>query len=170
MEEIICIILIFFFLALFLNHSFPLIEGICDSDHEYKQECEEDMPNRPCKDQADYDTKKKAHERNSKKPECQKDLIYEVKGLLDAYSKKDANKVSDAYEKNLQPTEDRFDSTNDQFKEKKAALYDMSSSNEDGGGDGEERDESSVGEIDDPSGAGKSADPDIGKPMDSKGF
>ena len=40
-----------------------------------------------------------------------KDLIYEVKGLLDAHSKNDANKASDNYEKILQPTEDRFNST-----------------------------------------------------------
>ena len=170
MEDIICIVLIFFFLALFLNHFFPLIEGICETDYEYKQECEEVMKNRPCKDQADYDAKKKAHERNSIKPECQKDLIYEVKGLLDSYSKKDANKVSNAYEKKLQPTEDKFDSTNDKFKESESALYDMANATEGEGEEEEEKEKTEVGEIDDPSGAGRAADPDIGKPMDSQGF
>ena len=167
MEDIICIVLIFFFLALFLNHFTPLIEGICDSDYKYRQECEEEIPNRECADQVDYDIKKKQHERNSNKPECQKDLIYEVKGLLDAHSKNDANKVSDNYEKILQPTEDRFNSTLNQFDEKQKALYDMANTNEKKGDKKEDKTE--VGEINDPSGAGKSADPDIGKPMDSKG-
>ena len=169
MEKIIFIILIFFFLALFLNHLIPFIEGFCDTEYDYKQECEEKIDNRPCNDQAGYDTEKKAYERSLNKEECQADLINESKGHLDAHIKKDANKVSDSYEKNLQPEEDRFDSTNSHFKERQSTLYDMSAGNEDNG-DEEERDESSVGDIDDPSGAGKAADPDIGKPMDSQGF
>ena len=51
------------------------------------------MPNRECVElQVDYDMKKKQHERNALiNRNVKKDLIYDVKGLLDAYSKNDAN-------------------------------------------------------------------------------
>jgi len=166
MKDIICIILIFFLLGLFINHFTPIIEGnnSCDTDFEYDEKGEKgELPDDR---QIDYNKFKKEKEDIYKNEICLRGLINENSALVKTFKEDDFKPLSDNYKNNLEPTSKAFQTTKRGFNKSLNALYDIVAEK---GDDTEEPDgeETSVGEIDDPAGA--SPDEDIGKPIPTSG-
>ena len=166
MKDIICIILIFFLLGLFINHFTSIIEGnqSCDTDFEYDERGEKgELPDDR---QTEYNTFKTEKKNMYKNENCLRGLINENSALVNTFKEDNFKPLRDNYKNKLEPTANAFKTTKRGFNKSLNALYDIVAEK---GGDEEEpdREETSVGGIDDPAGA--SPDEDIGKPMPTAG-
>ena len=167
MEDIICIILIFFLLGLFINHFTPIIEGNadCETDFEYdekgeKGELDDDR-------QTDYNKLKKEKENIYKNEICLRGLINENSALVNTFKEDNFKPLNDKYRNNLKPTSKAFKKTKREFNKSLNALYDIVAEKGEDEAEPDKEEEETVGEIDDPAGA--SPDEDIGKPMPTEG-
>jgi hypothetical protein len=168
MKDIICIILIFFLLGLFIYHFTPLIEGNeCETDFEYDPRGETgELPDEDR--QKEYNKLKEENDDIYKNENCLRGLINKNSALVKAFKEDNFKPLDDQYKNNLKPTSNSFKKTKRDFNKSLNALYDAAADNEGGEEEEEEEpEETTCGEIDDDTGA--SPDEDIGKPMPSEG-
>jgi len=176
MNDIICIILIFFLLGLIVNHFRPLIEGLneCESTADTSLSGRDKQLGKEGKLD---DDKQKEYNDWTKKEEAEKDRIYKnkdcIRGLINknnalvkAFKEDDFDPINEKYEDELKPTSKSFQNSKKNFNKNLNALYDMTADG-DGGDEPEEKEEQTVGEINDPAGA--SPNEDVGKPIDTGG-
>lgn len=176
MNDIICIILIFFLLGLIVNHFRPLIEGLneCESTAETSLTGRDKQLGKEGKLD---DDKQKEYNDWVKKEEDEKDRIYKNKNclrslinkndaLVKAFKEDDFDPINKKYKGELKPSSKSFQNSKKKFNKDLNALYDMVADGDDGD-EPEDKEEQTVGEINDPAGA--SPNEDIGKPIDTEG-
>ena len=165
MEDIICIILIFFLLGLFVYHFRPIFEGIdeCDTDFVYDPRGEEG--NLDGQKQKDYNKNKEQRDETFKKKSCLINLWIQNKTDVKSYNDEEHKDLNSNYKKKIIPTSKSFEETRKKFLKSVDALDEIVK--DDAGGNKKEDEDTECGEITDPVGA--SPHEDIGKPMPSKG-
>jgi len=163
--EIICIIIIFFFLGLFINNMLPILEGLdCTGGFVYDEDGE--VGELGDEDQKTYNENKAKREENLKTESCIRELNNENVALVKSYNDDQLIPFDSSYKKNIVPTSISFKDTQEKFLKSLSALDELVK--DDAGNDKKkEEEETECGEIGDPLGA--SPHEDIGKPIDSKG-
>ena len=165
MEDLICIILIFLFLGLFMNNILPIFEGMdCTGGFVYDPVGEEGKLGDAA--QTDYNEKKEKNKDLMNSRGCIVNLMNENKALVNTYDKDYLKPLDSDYKKKIVPSYNSFKKTRKNFSKSVDALNDIVN------GDGEKKNK----EIESPTECGKITDPvgaapheDIGKPIDSKG-
>jgi len=168
MNNIICIILIFFLLGLIVNHFKPLFEGMnCENDFEYDTKGEEGKLDE--EQQKKYNELKAERKNIYKNKDCLRSLINSNSALVKAFKEDDFDEIENKYTTELKPSSKAFKESKREFNKSLDALYDVANNDGDDGveGEAEEQDNETVGEI--PDDAGASPNEDIGKPIDTEG-
>lgn len=113
MEQIICIILIFFLLGLLLRHFLPLIEGNASADsvkctNNYKWSVEgENGELTPDSEQGKYNTLKEEYYELQNQPECQSKLLDKNSSLIKSFKDKLRKNVQKSFD-NIAPLETKL--------------------------------------------------------------
>ena len=167
MNDIICIILIFFLLGLIVNHFKPLFEGMsCESDFAYDPRGEEGKLDESR--QKEYNKLKEEKNKIYQNKDCLRSLINSNSALVDTFKEDNFDPLEDKYTNELKPSSKGFKKSKREFNKSLNALYDLTNDGDDGDeGEPEEQDQQTVGEV--PDDAGASPDEDIGKPIDTEG-
>ena len=167
MNNIICIILIFFLLGLIVNHFKPLFEGMnCENDFQYDTKGEEGKLDE--ERQKKYNELKEEKKKMYKNKDCLRSLINSNSALVKTFKEDDFDPLEDKYTNELKSSSKGFKKSKREFNKSLNALYDVANNGDDEDeGEPEEQDEQTVGEI--PDDAGASPDEDIGKPIPTEG-
>jgi len=166
--EIICIIIIFFFLGLFINNMLPILEGLdCTGGFVYDEDGE--VGDLDDEDQTTYNNNKAAREEKATKPSCIRDLNNKNMDSINITKKKLKN-FDSSYNSIIVPASKSFEESRKKFLKSFATLDEMVKGDEGNKKQtkGEEPGESECGKMEDPLGA--APHDDIGKPIDSKGL
>jgi len=153
MDDIICIILIFFILGLILNNFIPIYEGLCET----KWNLQGELKKLPEAEQKEYEKISDGEKNNvdTNNEFCVKKLINDNLALVKSFSKD--NSLKKKYNKKLKPASVSFDTTKIKFNK---AVEDLINGKDGTAGDGKGK---SCGGINDPVGASPG---DIGKPIE----
>lgn len=176
MGDIICIILIFFLLGLFLKQLMPMIEGLdCDNGYKYDPKGEPDC-GRNClsdSEQKEYNERKaKKNENYLKDESCLTSLINKNAGLVKSFSDKEYKNFSGSLDTQIMPQKKGFEESEEKFDESYNALIEATQET-DKEEDKDKKDKKKCGETSDDTGAMEKASTGkknkLGAGVDSKG-
>jgi len=176
MDDIICIILIFFLLGLFLKQLMPMIEGLdCDNGYRYDPKGEPDCGNNCLSDseQKDYNNRKaNKNENYLKDAACLSSLINKNSASVKSFSDKEYKNFSGNLDTKLIPQKTEFEESEEKFDQSHNALVEATQES-DKEEDKDKKDKKKCGEMSDDTGAMKKASTGkknkMGGGVDSKG-
>lgn len=177
MNDIICIILIFFLLGLIVNHFRPLIEGLneCESqaittltDEDKKLGIEGKLKGDKLKEYNDWVKNNEAEKKRIyKNKKCIRSEINKNDALVKAFKEDNFDPIDKKYKDEIIPTSKSFNESNNAYKQSLNALNELTNDGDDGDEGQPDEHEQSVGAIRDDAGA--SPNEDIGSPISTQG-